>query len=112
MDRNLPWVGCKRDEDEFNIKKHTKANCKCNYHKNRKNGEPKLNYISEIKYHTPYAELVDNKYKFLIKWLEYLYSLDNKMPNYTYLYNELFAEIEKNGFTMEDLYFNCLERES
>jgi len=111
MDRNLPWVGCKKDDNAFNKNKHTLTNCKCNYHRNKKNGKLKQNYISDIKFHTPYKDLVDNKYKFLIKWLEYLYNLDDKMPDYNYLYSELHKEFTKNGFTLHDLYFNVIEKE-
>lgn len=110
MDRNLPWVGCKKDESAFDKRFHNNNKCKCGYHRNKKEDKLKSNYISEIKFHTPYKDLVDNKYKFLIKWLDYLYKLDNKLPDYNYLYTELEHDFTKAGFVKDDLYFNVIEK--
>ncbi len=94
-DKNLPWVGHKKDTEKFNINAHTEFNCKCGYHENIKNQNTKRNNtISEMKYHTSFNELVDPvKYKFIIKWLKYLYSLKPKqLPSYNYLYKCLKEE--------------------
>ena len=90
-EKKLPWIGHKKDVDKFNPNKHKHENCKCGYHKNKLNDCTKTkNTISEIKFHTSLEELVGNKYKFLIKWLRYLYALKPKqMPSYNKLYNIL-----------------------
>lgn len=87
--KNLPWVGHKKDTAKFDFNAHTETNCKCNYHTNVQNHDTKHNNtIAEMKYHTPFDELVgSNKYKFLIKWMKYLYSLKPKqLPSYNYLF--------------------------
>lgn len=110
-DRNLPWVKHKRDDDKFDCSKHTVDNCKCGYHKNKLNGNTKkFNTIAEMKFHTPNSELVTIEgveyYGFLVKWLNYLYSLKPKqLPSYSYLFkclsaeskmfDELFMELDK-----------------
>ena len=93
-DKNLPWVGHKKDTDKFDFDKHTLTNCKCGYHKNKENNNTKKNNtIAEIKFHTPLNELVGNKYIFLIKWIKYLYSLKPKqLPSYNYLFKCLYEE--------------------
>jgi serine/threonine protein kinase len=90
-EKKLPWIGHKKDVDKFNPNKHKHENCKCGYHKNKLNDCTKTkNTIAEIKFHTSLEELVGDKYKFLIKWLRYLYSLKPKqMPSYNKLYNIL-----------------------
>ena len=90
-EKKLPWISHKKDVDKFNPNKHKHENCKCGYHKNKLNDCTKTkNTISEIKFHTSLEELVGNKYKFLIKWLRYLYALKPKqMPSYNKLYNIL-----------------------
>lgn len=92
--KNLPWVGHRKDLDKFDFNKHTLQNCKCGYHKNKLNKNTKKNNtISEMKFHTPFDELVGKKYKFLIKWISYLYSLKPKqLPSYNYLYKCLYNE--------------------
>lgn len=85
-ERQLPWVGHKKDTDKFDLDKHTQTDCKCGYHRNKANKNLKFNTIAEIKFHTPYEEYIPRKYSFLIKWLVYLYSLKPKqLPNYNYL---------------------------
>lgn len=85
-EKNLPWVGHKKDIDKFEIENHTHNNCNCGYHKNKANNALKLNSIAEIKFHTSLEELTHNKYPFIIKWIKYLYSLKPKqMPSYNYL---------------------------
>lgn len=92
--KNLPWIGHKKDADKFDSSKHTYNNCKCGYHKNKLNNDTKNNNtIAEVKFHTTLEELTDNKYKFLTKWLKYLYSLKHKqLPSYNYLFKELIEE--------------------
>lgn len=85
-EKQLPWVGHKKDTDKFDFDKHTQNDCKCGYHKNKANKNLKFNTIAEIKFHTPYEEYIPRKYSFLIKWLVYLYSLKSKqLPNYNHL---------------------------
>ena len=95
--KNLPWVGHKKDIDKFDISKHTIKNCKCGYHKNKSNNDTKNNNtIAEIKFHVNLDELVDYKYFFIIKWIKYLYSLKPKqLPSYNYLYKCLIEESNK-----------------
>ena len=92
--KNLPWVGHKKDIDKFDITKHTLTNCKCGYHKNKVNNDTKRNNtIAEIKFHASLEELVGNKYEFLVKWIKYLYSLKSKqLPSYNYLFKCLLDE--------------------
>ena len=92
--KNLPWVGHKKDMDKFDITKHTLTNCKCGYHKNKVNNDTKRNNtIAEIKFHASLEELVGNKYEFLVKWIKYLYSLKSKqLPSYNYLFKCLLDE--------------------
>lgn len=99
-EKNLPWVGHKKDTDKFDITKHKYENCTCNYHKNKKNNDTKNNNtIAEIKFHTPLDELVGDKYPFLIKWIKYLYSLKPKqLPSYNYLFKSLIDEIKSKSF--------------
>ena len=102
--KNLPWVGHKKDTDQFDINKHTFTNCKCGYHKNKANGNTKhSNTIAEIKFHVSLEELVGNKYNFLTKWLKYLYSLKSKqLPSYNYLFKCLLEESKEfNNLHME-----------
>ena len=85
-EKQLPWVGHKKDTDKFDFDKHTQNDCKCGYHRNKANKNLKFNTIAEIKFHTPYEEYIPRKYLFLIKWLVYLYSLKPKqLPNYNHL---------------------------
>jgi len=85
-EKQLPWVGHKKDTDKFDFDKHTQNDCKCGYHRNKTNKNLKFNTIAEIKFHTPYEEYIPRKYSFLIKWLVYLYSLKPKqLPNYNHL---------------------------
>lgn len=102
-ERNLPWVGHKKDADKFDFNAHTIENCKCGYHKNYANHcTRKNNTIAEMKFHTPLNILVDNKYGFLIKWIKYLYSLKPKqLPSYNYLYKCLAEESAQ----FDNLYF-------
>lgn len=102
--KNLPWVGHKKDIDKFNINEHTEHNCKCGYHKNKLNKNTKYNNtISEMKFHTAPEELTNNEYPFLIKWINYLYSLKPKqLPSYKYLFKCLYVESKKyNNLYME-----------
>jgi hypothetical protein len=91
--KNLPWVGHKKDNDKFFPEKHTLNNCKCGYHKNKKNGITKSNNtIAEVKFHTTLEDLV-GKYKFLSNWIKYLYNLKRKqLPSYNILYKMLLDE--------------------
>ena len=85
-EKQLPWVGYKKDTDKFDFDRHTQNDCKCGYHRNKANKNLKFNTIAEIKFHTPYEEYIPRKYSFLIKWLIYLYSLKSKqLPNYNHL---------------------------
>jgi serine/threonine protein kinase len=85
-EKQLPWVGHKKDTDKFDFDNHTQNDCKCGFHRNKSNKNLKLNTIAEIKFHTPYEEYIPRKYSFLIKWLIYLYSLKSKqLPNYNHL---------------------------
>jgi serine/threonine protein kinase len=89
-EKQLPWVGHKKDTDKFDFDNHTQNDCKCGYHRNKANKNLKFNTIAEIKFHTPYEEYIPRKYSFLIKWLVYLYSLKPKqLPNYNYLFKLL-----------------------
>jgi serine/threonine protein kinase len=92
--KNLPWVGHKKDADKFDNTKHNFDNCPCGYHQNKINNCTKsLNTIAEMKFHTPLDELVPTKYSFLIKWIKYLYSLKPKqLPSYNYLFKCLLEE--------------------
>ncbi len=92
--KNLPWVGHKKDADKFDNSKHDFDNCQCGYHQNKINNCTKsLNTIAEMKFHTPLDELVPTKYSFLIKWIKYLYSLKPKqLPSYNYLFKCLSNE--------------------
>ena len=104
--KNLPWIGHKKDSGKFDISKHTYNNCICGYHKNKKNNNTKHNNtIAEIKFHIPLDELIGDKYQFLIKWLKYLYSLKPKqLPSYNYLFKCLHDE-SKN---YDDLYMEII----
>jgi len=106
--KNLPWVGHKKDIDKFDLNKHTDSNCKCGFHKNiEKNNTKHNNTIAEMKFHICFEELVDNKYEFLIKWLKYLYSLKPKqLPSYNYLFKCLYEESKK----FNNLYMELLEK--
>jgi len=86
-EKNLPWIGHKKDINKFDPTRHTHANCKCGYHQNKmKNDTKNNNTIAEIKFHTSLEELCDNKYHFLSKWIKYLYSLKSKqLPSYNQL---------------------------
>ena len=89
-EKQLPWVGYKKDTDKFDFDRHTQNDCKCGYHRNKANKNLKFNTIAEIKFHSPYEEYIPRKYSFLIKWLNYLYSLKSKqLPNYNHLYRIL-----------------------
>jgi serine/threonine protein kinase len=104
-EKQLPWVGHKKDTDKFDFDYHTQNDCKCGYHRNKANKNLKLNTIAEIKFHTPYEEYIPRKYSFLIKWLVYLYSLKPKqLPNY----NHLVKLLKNNSSNIE---FNKLKFE-
>ena len=106
-EKQLPWVGHKKDTDKFDFDNHTQTECKCGYHRNKLNKNLKLNTIAEIKYHTPYEEYIPRKYSFLIKWLNYLYSLKPKqLPNYNHLYKILKNNVSNIEF--EKLKFELL----
>ena len=107
-DKNLPWVGHKKDSDKFDPTKHVHSNCKCGFHKNKANNDTKTkNTIAEVKYHTPLEDLVGTKYKFLVKWLKYLYSLKLKqLPSYNQLYKILYEE-SKN---IENMYIELIPK--
>ena len=103
-DCNLPWIGHKKDVDKFDPSKHTHENCKCGYHKNKVNNDTKTkNTIAEVKYHTSLDDLIEPKYKFLSKWLKYLYSLKLKqLPSYNQLYKMLYEDSKNiNNLHME-----------
>jgi serine/threonine protein kinase len=104
----LPWIGHIKDDDKFKPEKHRMNNCKCGYHKNKKNKTTKENNtIAEMKFHTPLEELT-GKYRFLKKWISYLYSLKpNQLPSYTFLHKELATEILhfKKDNEIDDLFF-------
>ena len=104
-EKQLPWVGYKKDTDKFDFDRHTINDCKCGYHRNKANKNLKFNTIAEIKFHTPYEEYIPRKYSFLIKWLVYLYSLKSKqLPNY----NHLLKLLKNNSSNIE---FNKLKFE-
>ena len=104
-EKQLPWVGYKKDTDKFDFDNHTQNDCKCGYHRNKANKNLKFNTIAEIKFHTPYEEYIPRKYSFLIKWLVYLYSLKSKqLPNY----NHLLKLLKNNSSNIE---FNKLKFE-
>jgi len=104
-EKQLPWVGYKKDTDKFDFDRHTQNDCKCGYHRNKANKNLKFNTIAEIKFHTPYEEYIPRKYSFLIKWLVYLYSLKSKqLPNY----NHLLKLLKNNSSNLE---FNKLKFE-
>jgi serine/threonine protein kinase len=104
--KNLPWVGHRKDADNFDINAHTISNCKCGYHTNLENHKTrKLNTIAEMKFHTPLNILVGEEYGFLIKWIKYLYSLKPKqLPSYNYLYKCLAEESKQ----FDNLYFEII----
>ena len=110
----LPWIGHVKDNDKFKPEKHKMNNCKCGYTKNKKNKTTKENNtIAEMKFHTPLEELT-GKYKFLKKWISYLYSLKlNQLPSYNFLYKELANEILhfKKDNNIDDLYFEYEPKE-
>jgi serine/threonine protein kinase len=93
-EKQLPWVGHKKDIEKFDPTKHTKTNCKCGYHKNKELGiTKKNNTIAEVKFHTPLEELINNNYPFLLWWIKYLYSLKPKqLPSYNLMLKKLKAE--------------------
>jgi serine/threonine protein kinase len=85
-EKDLPWVGYKKDEKKFDRTKHTSKNCKCKYHEYTAKGYMR-NTISEVKYHTSINKLCGG-YEFLKQWLIYLYSLDiGQMPSYNIMTN-------------------------
>lgn len=89
--KDLPWVGFKKDEKRFDRTKHTSKNCKCNYHDNIAKGYHR-NTISEVKYHVSLNKLCGG-YEFLKEWLVYLYSLNiGQMPSYNILLNILLKD--------------------
>ena len=107
-EKNLPWVGHKKDTEKFDFRKHTQTNCKCGYHTNKlANNTKRLNTIAEMKYHTDIEELLEidtntntntntNKPIFLLKWINYLYSLrPRQLPSYSYLFKCLAEESKK-----------------
>ena len=102
----MPWIGHKKDADKFDPSKHTYTNCKCGYHKNKlENNTKNNNTIAEVKFHTTLEELTDNKYKFLLKWLKYLYSLKHKqLPSYNYLFKTLIEESKQFDKLYLELY--------
>jgi hypothetical protein len=51
-EKQLPWVGYKKDTDKFDFDRHTLNDCKCGYHRNKANKNLKFNTIAEIKFHT------------------------------------------------------------
>ena len=107
--KQLPWVGHKKDTNKFEFNEHKSTNCNCGYHKNKLNNNLKLNSIAEIKYHTSYEELVPKKYFFIIKWLNYLYSLKPKqLPNYNFLLKTLKSEVPDLDF--ENLKFEITKK--
>ena len=107
-EKNLPWIGHKKDQDKFDPNKHVHSNCKCGYHKNKANNDTKTkNTIAEVKYHTPLEDLVGSKYKFLTKWLKYLYSLKLKqLPSYNQLYKMLYDETKH----IENMYMQLVQK--
>jgi serine/threonine protein kinase len=107
-DKNLPWIGHKKDTEKFDSLKHTHENCKCGYHKNKLNNDTKTkNTIAEVKFHTSLEDLVGSKYKFLIKWLKYLYSLKLKqLPSYNQLYKMLYDELKN----IDNLYIEIIPK--
>jgi serine/threonine protein kinase len=107
-EKNLPWVGHKKDIDKFDFTKHTETNCSCGYHKYKIKGNTKhTNTIAEVKYHTPLEELVGSEYIFLSKWIKYLYSLKPKqLPSYNYLFKCLSEE----SIEFTSLYMELLEK--
>jgi serine/threonine protein kinase len=92
--KQLPWVGHKKDTDNFDPTKHTFDNCKCGYHRNKELKTTKQNNtIAEVKFHTSLEELTGGKYGFLIWWMKYLYSLKPKqMPSYNLMLKKLKSE--------------------
>jgi len=104
--KNLPWIGHKKDVDKFDTSKHTFTNCKCGYHKNKLNNDTKNNNtIAEVKFHTSLEELTENKYRFIIKWLKYLYSLKHKqLPSFNYLFKILLEESKQFNKLYLELY--------
>lgn len=112
VNKKLPWIGHKKDENRFKPEKHTFKNCKCGYHKNIVKKDTKTrNTIAEMKFHTPLNELT-GKYTFLKKWISYLYSLkENQLPSYKTLYKELNREIThfKRDNDINELFFEYEE---
>jgi serine/threonine protein kinase len=106
-EKNLPWVGHKKDNDKFDPSKHTHENCKCGYHKNKlQNNTKKNNTIAEVKFHTSLEELTDDKYRFLVKWIKYLYSLKSKqMPSY----NQLLKILLQENVNLKNLHFDIIK---
>lgn len=101
--KNLPWVGHVKDVGAFDPSKHTDTNCKCGYHKNKiTNSTRTLNTIAEVKFHTSLNDFTNGKYKFLIKWIKYLYSLKPKqLPSY----NQLFKILAEESAQFDELFF-------
>jgi serine/threonine protein kinase len=90
-ERDLPWVGFKKDEKKFDRTKHTPKHCKCKYHENIEKGYHR-NTIAEVKFHISLNKLCDG-YGFLKEWLMYLYSLNiGQMPSYNILLNILLKD--------------------
>ena len=107
-EKQLPWVGHKKDENKFDRSKHTLSDCKCGYHKNKELGKTKgRNTIGQIKFHTPLDELCGG-YVFLKKWLVYLYSMNLKqMPSYNIMLSILNDNNKNNN---NNLKFEFIEK--
>jgi serine/threonine protein kinase len=92
--KDLPWGGHVEDVEPFNKAQHTDTDCQCGYHRNFKaNDTLDNNTVAEVKYHTNLLKFTGGKYRFIISWLEYLYSLDLQyLPNYSKLLDILKAE--------------------
>ena len=114
--KSLPWMGHIQDKEKFDCTQHSDKNCKCGYHANIiKNKTKKRNTVATVKFHTPYENLVGDKYIFIVKWLKYLYSLKLKqMPSYDYLLKILKNDINDNtDFSdINDLHFEILKKKN
>lgn len=108
IDKPLPWSKHIKTDEKFEIKKHTKQNCPCGYHKNKINGDTmNHNTVAEVKYHIDLDELC-GEYVFIKLWLKYLFSLNEKqMPDYGILYRILMENIP---FEKSELYFEINEK--
>lgn len=108
--KDLPWGGHMQDTEAFDKNKHTKTKCQCGYHTNIKNGTTlDNNTVADVKYHTDLLKFTDRKYKFLINWINYLYSLKlEALPSY----NILLGYLKEERPDVAELKFNLYRKEN